>query len=181
MADAWGGSWGGSLAGTVPAPADVRAGVAVGFTVGTLVIPAPADVRAGVLYGAGGVEFVGTYGGAVVGADWLQQACSEDWVTFDTPRTITLRARSEISGGSPVLTTIANAQREATTAEDLAFAPALLNKRSAAFNVWRSKLGSAAPPKEDDVIDDGSVRWKIVLVQVLDEEQRYRCLVIRER
>lgn len=115
------------------------------------------------------------------GDDWLRTALSEDWAVFDTPRTVTLRARSEISGGTPALTTITHVQREATTVDDLAFAPALLNKRSAAFNVWRSRLGASAAPREDDVLDDGSVRWKAILIQVLDEEQRYRVICIRER
>jgi hypothetical protein len=169
---------------TDPGVGNVRLGVAYTFNsvemAGTLALPAAADVREGVPYGAGGVEYVGTFG-AAAGDDWLVDTLAADWAVFDTPRTVVLRARSAVTGGTDVLTTITAVQREATTVDDLAFAPALANANSTSFNIWRSRLGASPSPRKDDVIDDGSVRWKIELVQVLDEEQRYRCVCIRVR
>src|SRR5690606_34214633 len=71
------------------------------------------------------------------------------------------------------------AHRGAPTQEELQFSPAGMERRTVAWILWDSALGSTVPRNGDKVTDSSSVAWTIFHTQDM-RTGAYRCLAYEE-
>jgi hypothetical protein len=109
----------------------------------------------------------------------LATILADDWEIIDDVRTVQYLRRTSPSTFAAAVD-VEKAFRRAIDKGDAALSPQLLASSGLIWHLWRAKLGGITP-KTTDVVLEGSARWTVVRVEVMDEGERFRLTCVRER
>lgn len=108
----------------------------------------------------------------------LTLSYADHWKYFTGRLTLSYEVKtSNAPNAFATAVSITDCVRNAVTESDVEF----LADAEEVFHCWAQKLGSIVPKDGDRVTEGDGTRWAVIRTQPMDERQRYRLTVKKER